>query len=83
MTPEALLLHHQRETMRWLRGQLGLSQAVFARWLGATPTAAGDYEAGRRPPPLGHRLRLAQVLAPRLATAEGRAFVHALGRGEG
>jgi len=82
MTPDELLRVYPRETLRWLRGRLGLSQEAFAAQVGVDPTTAARWEAGHAPiRRRGTRARLAALLAPHVATDEGAAFVQALERG--
>jgi DNA-binding XRE family transcriptional regulator len=81
MTPDELLRRYPRETLRWLRGRLAMSQETFARHLAVHMLTVGNWEGGgapiRRP---DHRRRLALLLAPHLATPEGEAFARSLGR---
>ena len=83
MTPDELLRHHPRETLRWLRGRLGLSQMAFAERIAVSPQTLGAWEARLRTMGSASRARLAELLAPHLATPEGAAFARSLGRGEG
>ena len=82
MTPEELLRRYPRETLRWLRGRLGLSQRAFAYHVGVSPAALGHWEIGRNGIAPQYRARLVTLLAPHLATPEGEAFAQSLGRGE-
>jgi transcriptional regulator with XRE-family HTH domain len=82
MTPDELLRLYPRETLRWLRRRLGLSQLRFALDLGVSPTTLGSWEARRHGLSDAQRARLAALLAPHLATPEGEAFARSLGRGE-
>ena len=83
MTPEELLQLYPRETVRWLRGRLGLSQLAFAGHLGVAPQTVTKWETGRGGISPLYRWRLATLLVPHLATAEGLAFVRSLGGEEG
>jgi len=82
MTPDELLGRYPRETLRWLRRRLGHSQLDFALHLGVSPTTLGRWEARRHGLSEEHRALLAALLAPHLVTAEGAAFVQALGPDE-
>ena len=82
MTPEELLRRYPRETLRWLRGRLGVSQLKFALDLGVSPTTLGSWEARRHGIGDQHRAQLLALLAPHLATPEGEAFARSLS-GEG
>jgi DNA-binding transcriptional regulator YiaG len=73
-----LLSSNPRETLRWLRGELGLSQAALAAALAVTPGSVAAWETHRRSIPHRHRVRIAALLAPRLITAAGHAFVQSL-----
>ena len=79
MTPDELLQRYPRETLRWLRGRLGLSQLAFALHLEANVTSVQDWERGRYGISPTNRTRLVPLLVPHLATAEGRAWLAALG----
>jgi DNA-binding transcriptional regulator YiaG len=81
MTPDELLQRYPRETLRWLRGRLGLSQLAFALRVEAEPTTVARWERGRGRISLPHHRRLVPLLAPHLATAEGRAWLAALQAG--
>ena len=81
MTPEELLRLYPRETLRWLRGRLGLSRLGFVLYLGVSSSALGNWEARRHGIAEEHRARLVALLAPHLATPEGEAFARSLGRG--
>jgi transcriptional regulator with XRE-family HTH domain len=81
MTPEELLRLYPRETLRWLRGRLGLSQMTLAFELGTGNGVVSGWELRRSAPSPAHRERLVALLAPQLATPEGEAFVRSLGRG--
>ena len=83
MTPDELLRLYPRETLRWLRRRLGLSQLAFALHLEVSSTTLGRWEARRHGISDAHRAQLAALLAPHLATPEGAAFARSLGRGEG
>ena len=83
MTPDELLQRYPRETLRWLRGRLGLSQLALALEIDANTRAVGRWEAGVHGIAPARRAQLAALLAPHLATPEGAAFVQSLGRGEG
>jgi transcriptional regulator with XRE-family HTH domain len=81
MTPDELLRRYPRETLRWLRGQLGLTQAGMAALVTAAPMTIANWESGRSTIRLvRNRRRLAALLAPHLATPEGEAFARSLGR---
>ena len=82
MTPDELLRLYPREVVRWLRRRLGLSQPALAREVGVAQSTVGGWESGTSGIAPANRERLAALLAPHLATPEGRAFVRALG-GEG
>lgn len=82
LTPDDLLLRYPRVTLRWLRGQLGLSRVAFAKRLGASHERVAGWEAlGRAIEPRYHQ-RLLPLLACHLATPEGRVFARSLGRGQ-
>ena len=83
MTPDELLRLHPRETLRWLRGRLGLSDEAFAARLRANGSTVAGWERGSRTIAPGRRAWLAALLAPHLATPEGEAFARSLGRGAG
>jgi DNA-binding transcriptional regulator YiaG len=68
--------------VRWLRARLGLGLSAFAYRLAASPGSVRAWERGGNPPARLMRARLGALLAPPLATPEGEAFMHALGRGE-
>ena len=78
MTPEELLERHPREAVRWLRGRLGLMQMALSFEVGADAGQVGSWESGRAGVSPRYRGRLAALLAPHLATAEGEAFVRSL-----
>jgi hypothetical protein len=61
---------------------LGESQLAFAQHLGAATETVATWEARKHPISPGYRQRIARLLAPRLATPQGEAFVRSLGRGE-
>lgn len=82
MTPEELLRRYPRETLRWLRGQLGLSQEAFAEHVGVGTQTVAGWESRRQNISPPNRARLAAMLAPHLATPEGKAFVRSFGWGE-
>jgi transcriptional regulator with XRE-family HTH domain len=82
MTPDELLQRHPRETLRWLRGRLGLSQEVLAERVGTDLKTVSVWERQRRAISPRKRARLAALLAPSLATPEGEAFVRSLGHGD-
>ena|SRR5690349_12725215 len=82
MMPEELLRRYPRETLRWLRGRLGLSQLDLAIQLGTTGKTVGRWEARTYAISPAYRTRLVERLAPQLATPEGAAFARSLGRGE-
>ena len=82
MTPEELLRRYPRETLRWLRRRLGLSQFAFAEHIGAATETVANWETGRARPSLRYHQRIVRRLAPHLATPEGQAWLRAFG-GEG
>jgi transcriptional regulator with XRE-family HTH domain len=81
MTPEELLRLYPRETLRWLRGRLGLSQIALARRIGASFNTVANWESRRYAPSPAYREQLVDLLTVHLATPEGAAFVGSLGRG--
>ena len=84
LTPDDLLRLYPRETLRWLRARLGLSQAGLATLVVAAPATVASWENGRSTVRRArNRRRLAGLLAPRLATPEGKAFARSLGRSVG
>ena len=82
MTPDELLRCYPRETLRWLRGRLGLSQPGLGTRVGVVPQTVAAWEARRRAIGPAHHARVVALLAPHLATPEGEAFAGSLGRGE-
>ena len=80
MTPDELLRRYPRETLRWLRRRLQLSQLDFALQVGVSPRAVGSWESRRYGLSDEHRAQLAALLAPHLATPEGAAFARSPGR---
>ena len=82
MTPDELLRRYPRETLRWLRGRLGLRQWDLAIHLGTTGKTVGRWESRTYAISPAYRARLVVLLAPHLATPEGEAFARSLGRGE-
>jgi DNA-binding transcriptional regulator YiaG len=80
MTPDELLRLYPRETVRWLRRRLGLSQLALADRLGANFNTVPNWESRRHAPSTAYREQLAALLAPHMATSEGEAFVRSLGR---
>ena len=78
----ARLARHQGAALRWLRGQLGLSQFALATRLGVGPGSVAAWEAGREALTPRYRRALAALLAPLLATPEGEAFGHSVGGGD-
>ena len=82
MTPDELLRLYPRETLRWLRGRLVLSQEALAERVGVMPQTVGEWERQRYGISAPNRAHLAALLAPHLATPEGEAFARPLGRGE-
>jgi ribosome-binding protein aMBF1 (putative translation factor) len=82
MTPDELLRRYPRETLRWLRAQLGLTQLDLAHQLGANYNTVPNWESRRYAISPAYRARLVLLLAPHLATPEGAAFAQSLGRGE-
>ncbi len=84
MIPDELLRRYPRETLRWLRARLGLSQMALALALDANPNIVATWESHKHPISPRYREHLAALLAPQLATAEGAALVASLGwDGEG
>jgi hypothetical protein len=84
MTPEELLRLYPRETLRWLRGRLGLSQPEMGALVAAAPMTVASWENGRSTVRLArNRRRIVPLLASHLATPEGAAFVQSLGCGGG
>ena len=81
MMADELLQRFPRETLRWLRVRLGLSQLALALAIGADLTSVNGWEAGRHRVSRAHRAHLAPLLAPHLATAAGAAFLAALDGG--
>ena len=79
MTADELLRLYPRETLRWLRRRVGLSQLDFALHLGVSSTTLGSWEARRHGIAEEHRARLSALLAPHLATPEGQAFIQSFG----
>ena len=77
MTPDELLRHHPRQTLRWLRRRLGMSRPDLARSLrSTTETVSAWEERGTTLAPLD-RDRIAALLAPHLATSAGAAVARA------
>ena len=64
MTPDELLRLYPRETLRWLRRRLGLSQLQFALDLGVSPTTTGSWESRRHGISDAHRAQLARCSRP-------------------
>lgn len=81
MTPEELLQHHPRETLRWLRARLGLTQLALSLELDAPETTVGRWEARQHRISPAHRAQLGALLEPHLATPAGAAFLQSLARG--
>jgi DNA-binding transcriptional regulator YiaG len=82
MSPDELLRRYPGATLRWLRGQQGLSREAFAARLRVSAeTVAGWETLGRAIAPAEQR-RILPLLARHLATPEGEAFVRSL-HGEG
>ena len=79
MTPDELLQRHPRATLRWLRGRLGLSRLALAARIGVSVESVGHWEDGRTRLAVRHHRPLALLLAPELATPEGRAWLATLG----
>ena len=81
MTPDELLRLYPRETLRWLRQRLELSQEAFGLDLDIRQETVAAWESRRHAisPPL--RARLAALLVPQLATQEGEALIRSLGSG--
>jgi len=82
MTPDELLRRYPRETLRWLRRRLGLSQLGLALELELGSSTVSAWEARHQGISPRHRAPLAALLALHLVTAEGAAFVQALGPDE-
>ena len=82
MTPDALLRPHPRETLRWLRRRLGLSQLHLADVLDVSHTTVSRWETQHHARSPRHRAQLAARLAPHLATPAEQAVARSLGRGE-
>jgi len=82
MTPDELLERYPRETLRWLRRRLGLSQLGLALELELGSSTVSAWEARYQGISPRHGAPLAALLAPHLVTAEGAAFVQALGPDE-
>jgi DNA-binding transcriptional regulator YiaG len=82
VTPDELLRLYPRETLRWLRRRLKLSQLDFALDHGIESSTLSAWESRRYSISPPHRARLAALLAPHLATPEGEDFARSLGRGE-
>jgi len=81
MTPDELLRRYPRETVRWLRGQLGLTQEALAFEIEVETGTVAGWETRCHGIAPYNRARLAALLAPQLATPEGEAFVRSLGEG--
>jgi len=79
MTADELLQRYPRETLRWLRVRLGLTQLNLALALGTDVASASRWETGRLPIGPRNRARLVPLLAPELATDAGRAWLRTLG----
>jgi len=82
MTPDELLRRYPRETLRWLRRRLGLSQEAFAEHIGVGTQTVAAWENRRHAIATPNRERIVLHLAPHLATPEGEGFARSLGRGE-
>ena len=82
MTPDELLRRYPRETLRWLRRRLGLSQEAFAEHIGVGTQTVASWEARRQGIGRPNLARLVALVAPHLATPEGEGFARSLGRGE-
>ena len=78
MTPDELLRRTPRETLRWLRRRLGVSQEAFALDLGVSPTTLKRWETRRHGISDERRAQLLALLASHLATPEGAAFLHTI-----
>ena len=79
MTPDELLVRYPRETLRWLRGRLGLTQLAFGLHIGVSANTVVRWEAGRHGIGPTHRACIVPLLAPYLHTAAGRAWLRTLG----
>jgi hypothetical protein len=82
MAPDELLRQYPRETLRWLRQRMRLTQLALSLELDAYESVVGQWEARAYPIAPAYRARLATLLLPHLATPEGEAFAASLGRGE-
>jgi hypothetical protein len=82
MTADELLRRYPRETLRWLRRRLGLTQLALSLELDAYDGAVGHWESRKQGISPAYRTRLAALLAPHLAMPEGQAFAPALGEEE-
>jgi hypothetical protein len=81
MTPDELLRLYPRETLRWLRRQLELTQLALGLLVGTGGRQVARWEARHVGISPRYRARLAALLAPHLATPEGAAFARSLTRG--
>ena len=79
MTPDGVLQRYPRETVRWLRGRLGLTQLVFAARVGTSIKTVQGWEQGRTRIGLPYHQRLVRLLVPHLHTEAGRAWLATLG----
>jgi hypothetical protein len=82
MTPDKLLRLYPRETLRWLRRRLRLTQLDIGLLAGTGGRSVARWEARRVGISPRYRARLAALLAPHLATPQGAAFARSLGRGQ-
>ena len=82
MTPDELLRLYPRETLRWLRGRLGLSQLAFALRIGGNLKSVSNWESRRAGISPLYQRRIVPLLPPYLETDAGAAFLASLG-GEG
>lgn len=75
---EALLSKYPRQTLHFLRDQMGLSQGRFAFQLHVPQATVGRWEAQRRAISPAYRRELARLLRPYVGTPEWQAFVGTL-----
>jgi len=80
--PDYVLQRHPGQVLPWLRARLGLSRAALAQRLGTDARTVARWETGRARISLLYHRPIVRLLAPHLATEEGRAFMRSLGRGE-
>lgn len=75
---DVVLRNHQREALRWLRQDLGMSQATLAKHLGIPQASLARWEVEKTTMSPVFRREVGRVLAPRLASDEGRRFLERL-----